>query len=364
MSRILLSCFAFFLCISQINAQDSLRSALKRYDYAAAVNIIDSLMTAAAPDSVSALAKRIELIDLALQKSQCQKKLQRFDDAVQTITSVLGFDRYNIELMAELADCYMNIGDMESAMMFYTMLAGMQPENVYFKLCKARIQYRMKSYSEVLAECKKILALDTIPDVLYMTGNCYKQIGQLDSAMVYYDTLLDINPLNANAISQKSDIMFARNNYDAVLAMTDPYLKEFPSNLKILPLRGLALYLKKDYEKSLETFQYQKELGDESYTVHYYVGMNNYLLSRWSKASEAFASAYQIDSSDVRLVCRLADSYSHISDKDSLSTVYFDKAIAMMRPDSTLMKTIYDRKAEMAVRTNEFLKAIDYSMIR
>ena len=212
MSRILLSCFAFFLCISQINAQDSLRSALKRYDYAAAVNIIDSLMTAAAPDSVSALAKRIELIDLALQKSQCQKKLQRFDDAVQTITSVLGFDRYNIELMAELADCYMNIGDMESAMMFYTMLAGMQPENVYFKLCKARIQYRMKAYSEVLAECKKILALDTIPDVLYMTGNCYKQIGQLDSAMVYYDTLLDINPLNANAISQKSDIMFARNN--------------------------------------------------------------------------------------------------------------------------------------------------------
>lgn len=360
MSKVLLPIVALFLCFSQIDAQDRLSSALRRYDYVEAVSILDSLMATVAPDSISAVANKTELIELALQKSKCQKKLQRLDDAAQTLASVLQYDRYNIELMAELADCHTANGDYDSAMMLYTILTGIRPENVYFKLCKAKILYHIKAYEDVVSECKSILAIDTIPDVLYMTGNCYKQLGQLDSAMTYYDKLLTINLLNTKTISQKSDILFRENKSDEVLEMTDPYLKEFPDNMEILPLRGLALYLKKDYLKSLQTFEYQQELGDDSYTVHYYLGMNNYMLSRWQRAAKEFESAYRIDSTDVKLVCKLADSYSYLPDRDSLSIAYFDKAIAMMQPDSSLMKTILDRKAAMAFNANDFQKAIDY----
>lgn len=360
MSKVLLPIIALFLCFSHIDAQDRLNSALRRYNYAEAVNILDSMIAKIAPDSLSAVANKTELIELALQKSKCQKKLQRPDNAMQTLASVLQYDRYNIELLAELADCHTVNGDYDSAMMLYSILTGMQPDNVYFKLCKAKIQYQIKAYEDVVSECKSILAIDTIPDVLYMTGNCYKQLGQFDSAMTYYDKLLTLNPLSAKAISRKSDILFKENRFDEVLEMTDAYLKEVSDNMEILPLRGLALYLKKDYLKSLQTFEYQQELGDDSYTVHYYLGMNNYMLSRWRQAAKEFESAYRIDSTDVKLVCKLADSYSYLPGRESLSIAYFDKAIAMMQPDSSLMKTILDRKAAMAFNANDFQKAIDY----
>lgn len=360
MSKILFPIVALFLYVSHIAAQDRLSSALRKYNYVEAVSILDSMIARIAPDSLSAVANKTELIELALQKSKCQKKLQRPDNAAQTLASVLQYDRYNIELMAELADCHTANEDYDSAMMLYSILAVMQPDNVYFKLCKAKIQYHIKAYEDVVNECKSILAIDTIPDVLYMTGNCYKQLGQLDSAMTYYDKLLTLNPLSAKAISRKSDILFKENKFDEVLEMTDPYLKEVSDNMEILPLRGLALYLKKDYLKSLQTFEYQQELGDDSYTVHYYLGMNNYMLSRWSRAAKEFESAYRIDSTDVKLVCKLADSYSYLPGRDALSIAYFDKAITMMQPDSSLMKTIFDRKATLAFNANDFKKAIDY----
>lgn len=360
MLRILMSALVLVSGLVWVNAQDRLQVALKNYDYVNAVQIIDSLINVVAPDSVSAAANKVELVELALRKSGCLKRLQRPDAAAEVISSVLEYDMYNVELMAELADCRINMGDLRSAFDLYSILTAIRPDNVYFKLCKARILYKMNAYDDALSECYNILALDTIPDVLYMAANCYGALGQKDSAMAYYDKLLRINPMNPKAISRKADILFPEKKYDDVLAMTDAYLNEFPDDLEILPVRGLALFLKGDYGKSLETFEYQKGLGDDSYPVHYYAGMNNYMLKRWRNAAEEFTKAYQIDSSDVKLVCRLADACSYFPDRDSLSRMYFDKAIEMMRPDSTLMKTIYDRKAQLSFRENDFLQAIEY----
>ncbi|MGM9774866.1 MAG: tetratricopeptide repeat protein [Candidatus Egerieousia sp.] len=359
MSKIFLSVIALFFCFTHLQAQEKLKSALKKYDYVQAVNIIDSLINVVAPDSVSAVANKTELIDLSLQKSQCLKKLQRYEEASKSLVYVLQYDTGNVELLAELADCNVNTGNMESAIMLYSMLINLRPENLYFRLCYARILYRLNSYKDVISECDKILSLDTIPDVLYMKGNCFANIGQKDSAIIYYDKMLSINPLSAKAISRKSNILFDYQKYDEVLAMTDRYLEEFPNDVEILPFRGLAFYLKGKYDNSSETFDRIKELGDHSYSTHYYSGMSKYLLKRWNDAAEDFNAAYKIDTSDVKLLCKLADCYSYNPYKDSLSSALFDKALEMMKPDSSLVKNIYGRRASIAMRNKYYKKAIE-----
>ena len=105
-------------------AQECLQNALNRYDYSDAIHIIDSLMATDKADSVG----------LALHKARCLKKLYRAEEAAETIAEVLHIDQFNVELMAELAECHMQAGNTEEAFNLYSLLSRMKSDNVYFKI--------------------------------------------------------------------------------------------------------------------------------------------------------------------------------------------------------------------------------------
>ena len=128
---------AVMACIWQTShAQDQVRRYLDRYDYGKAVEALDSLMACENADSVS----------LAVQKAKCLRRIYRTEEAVMTLTEVLHLDQFNVELMAELAECHVQTGNTEEAFTLYSMLTTLQPENTYFKMCQARILYREKEY--------------------------------------------------------------------------------------------------------------------------------------------------------------------------------------------------------------------------
>ena len=114
-------------------------------DYGTAVHIIDSLMASENADSVG----------LALQKARCLKKMYRADEAAGTLAEVLHLDQFNIGLLTELADCHTQAGNLQDAFGLYSILSGMQPENVYFKICIARILYHEKAYIECIPHLQK-----------------------------------------------------------------------------------------------------------------------------------------------------------------------------------------------------------------
>ena len=156
MKRIII--FLFFLSCVICNGQDKLREAIDRYDYKAALNIIDSLVAEIGTDSVALAQNKGTAIDLALQKSRCLRRLYRMSEAVDVLAEVLYLDQFNIELMADLAESHMQAGNSMDAFNLYGILTQMQPDNPYFKICQARILYREKQYEESIAACKVITA--------------------------------------------------------------------------------------------------------------------------------------------------------------------------------------------------------------
>lgn len=362
LSRIPTAIILLTILCHQTLAQDDLRSALRRYDYVQAVCIIDSMMLKASPDSATAMANKSELINLALQKANCLKKLRQPDKAAEALSEVLPYDQFNVELLAELAECKTSVGDLESAMFFYSILGQSQRDNLYFKLCETRVLYQMKAYKDVIASCEDISRTNVIPDVLLMAGDSYNILGQKDSAIAYYDRLLATNPYNAKIINRKANILMSTKEYDRILRMTRDYLKECPDDLDILPVQGVAEHLKGEFVTSAESFQRMLELGDDSYPVHYYLGMNHYALKRWPKAIKELETAYKVDSSDVKLAYKLADSYGHLSgaEADSLSEAYFKKALDMTKPDSAVVSDIYGLMGRKRLMSENFREAIEF----
>lgn len=376
----LVICLFLAILTDVSNGQDRLQYALSRYDYKAALEIIDSLsaepgqlessaegMHQSADSSVIA-ANRNAAIALARQKAQCLRKLYRGQEAVAALASVLHLDQYNIELIADLAESHMLAGNTMDAYQLYVQLSKMQPHNPYFKICQARILYREKQYGGSISACREILAQDSIPEIISMTGDAFKNLGKADSALVYYNQVLRLKPKHVTTLSKKADILLSDKKYDTVIDMSREYLKEDPDNMTMLPIYGLALYLKDLYHQSIQAFEHQLKLGDDSYSVHYYLGLNYYMMNNWTCAIPELEKAYQIDSSDVTLVYQLAHARSYTPAFDSNGKPVLNpeaerlyaKAMEMLEPSPQMMHSIYGSMGMARHKVEMYEEAIKY----
>lgn len=353
-----------FLSVMICNGQSKLQESLDRYDYKTAIAIIDSLTAKIGTDSSSIVENRETVIDLALQKARCLRRLYRMQESVEVLAEVLYLDQFNIELIADLAESHMQVGNTPEAFKLYGILSQMQPENSYFKICKARILYREKQYEECISACMEIIARDSIPEILTMTADAYRNLGKADSALVYYDHVLGKRPKHVATMSKKADILLSKKQYLPVIEMSSEYLKEDPDNMTMLPIYGLALHLQGSYQLSIEQFEHQRHLGDNSYAVHYYLGLNHYMMQIWPSAIEELEKAYQIDSSDVTLVYQLAHAKSHLPKGSKRlnpeSERLYAKALQMLQPSSSMMHNIYGSMAMARHIIEQYEDAIKY----
>ena len=199
-----------FLSVMICNGQSKLQESLDRYDYKTAIAIIDSLTAKIGTDSTYIAENRETVIDLALQKARCLRRLYRMQESVEVLADVLYLDQFNIELIADLAESHMQVGNTPEAFKLYGILSQMQPENSYFKICQARILYREKQYEECISACMEIIARDSIPEILTMTADAYRNLGKADSALVYYDHVLGKRPKHVATMSKKADILLSK----------------------------------------------------------------------------------------------------------------------------------------------------------
>ena len=357
---------AFSVIVS--NGQDRLQELLDRYDYKTGIYVIDSLAAEIGADSTSIAEHREEVIDLALQKSRCLRRLYRMQESVEVLAEVLYLDQFNIELMADLAESHMQVGNTMEAFTLYGTLSRMQPENPYFKTCQARILYKEKQYKESISICEDIAAQDSIPEILTLIADAYNNLGKADSALVYYNHILSKRPNHVPTMNKKADILLSAKQYQPVIDMSREYLEEDPDNMTMLPIYGLALYLNGSYPLSIEQFEHQRDLGDDSYAVHYYLGLNHYMMDNWPRAIEELEKAYQIDSSDVTLVYQLAHAKSHMPIVTGMeshrlnpeSERLYSKALEMLQPSPTMMHNIYGSMAMARHTIAQYAEAIKY----
>lgn len=357
---------AFSVIVS--NGQDRLQELLDIYDYKTAIYVIDSLAAEIGADSTSIAEHREEVIDLALQKARCLRRLYRMQESVEVLAEVLYLDQFNIELMADLAESHMQVGNTMEAFTLYGTLSRMQPENPYFKTCQARILYKEKQYKESISICEDIAAQDSIPEILTLIADAYNNLGKADSALVYYNHILSKRPNHVPTMNKKADILLSAKQYQPVIDMSREYLNEDPDNMTMLPIYGLALYLQGSYPLSIEQFEHQRDLGDDSYAVHYYLGLNHYMMDNWPRAVEELEKAYQIDSSDVTLVYQLAHAKSHMPIMTGMeshrlnpeSERLYSKALEMLQPSPTMMHNIYGSMAMARHTIAQYAEAIKY----
>jgi len=294
-----------------------------------------------------------------LTEARYLKSIFKTDEAIERLSTLVKPESFDEEVLAELADCHFTSGDYTTAAGTYQLLALRNPDNILYQIRQMQLAFRMKDYRASAALGRDILARDSIPAVAALAGDAWNLAGQGDSALVYYRQALALKPFNETVVSKAANLLLADKDYDSVIAMADDYLALDPDNFTVAPIRGLAWYLKSEYDSSLVVFQRLEDLGADNYPLHYYLGQSYWHTNVPYMAERELLKAWAIDSSDANLAWTIAavkvDDYRSFEDD---VRHWLDKATAMLQPDSSLVSRIQQQYAVGEYRQGNLDQAI------
>ena len=279
--------------------------------------------------------------DSVLTQARYLKSIYRTDDAIEMLSGLVQPGAMDQDVLAELADCHFQSGDYESASGTYFMLSSRQPDNLLYKIRLMQAYYRLKAYPQSIQTGRAVLQLDSIPAVVSYVGDAFNQMAQADSALWYYRKSLALKPMNESVVSKAMGILLSAEDYEGALNLCEPFLAEDPDNTTIAPLKGLALYRKEDYESAVKVFQRQKDIGNDSYPIHYYLGQSYWNDLVIYRAEKELLTAWQIDSSDVNLAYSIAAvKVENYRPFENNVKPWLDKAWEMIQPDPVVASRI------------------------
>ena len=322
-----------------------------------AVVLAAAFSAAAQPAADSAAIVR----QAVFSEAQYLKSLYKTDEAIARLSTLVVPENFDEEVLSALADCHFQNGDYETAAGIWFMLTAHSPDNPLYKIKQMQTAYRMKDYRQSAEAGKAVLERDSIPAVAAFVGDAYNLGNQADSALVYYRRALALKPRNEAVVSKAANLLLAARDYDGVLALTGDYLSLDPDNLTVAPIRGLAYYLKAEYDSSLVVFERLEQLGQDSYPLHYYLGQNYWHTNVPYMAERELLKAWAIDSSDASLAWSIAAAHLEAyRNFDKTVRPWLDKAEAMIQPDSSLVSRIHQQYAIGYYRQDDFKRAIEH----
>ena len=300
--------------------------------------------------------------DSVLAEARYLKSIYKIDEAIEKLSALVTPEGFDEQVLAELADCHFQSGDYETVAGTYFLLSSRVPGSVLYRIRKMQIYSRSKAWPQCVQAGREVLQLDTIPAVLNVIGDAFRQLEQPDSALYYYRRSLAYRPWNANVVSKAVGILIDARDYDGAIAQAGQFLAEDPDNAIVAPLKGLAHYRKGDYEDAVQVFQRQEDIGNDIYQIHYYLGQSYWHTKVIYRAEQELIAAWQIDSSEVNLAYSIAavkaENYRPFEEDIK---PWLDKALEMLQPDASTLSRVHQQYGLGYYKTMKYWdKAIEH----
>lgn len=139
-------------------------------------------------------------------------------------------------------------------------------------------------------------ALLLYADVLYMNK-------ENEKALTYYNKSLLLDPSRINTWTQIISIYTELAQHDSVIAVTDRCLTLYPNNALVYFYKGLAYYFKKDYLKSISTYNKAIDLEDQNSLLNAQIysslAETYHLIKQYSESDSCYEKALQLNPDDA-----------------------------------------------------------------
>ena len=234
------------------------------------------------------------------------KQLWKFDEAIACLTQMMEEEGSKPVFLEELADCHYQCGNYDEALRQYNLLSLANPGKLLYKLRMMSLLNRGHRYEDVIHIGRDVLQRDSIMQVTILVGDAFNQLERRDSAEWYYRKALARRAHNESVVSKLSNILLGQKRFQEAYDLAGAFLAEEPDNLTALSVYGVAQFAMEQYEDARASFKRMRELDDDSYAVHYYLGKCAQKCLIPMEAEEEFVLAWERDTTDVGLAMTIA----------------------------------------------------------
>ena len=155
-----------------------------------------------------------------------------------------------------------------------------------------------KNQSEY-AKLSKEDAYDVDSGILYTQGQLFSRLGKNTEALDIFDTILEDDPNDVDAMFAKSDILHDLEKYDEALRVCEQGLKIVPDDGDLLGLKGSVLLSLKKSEEALSFFE-QSIQSDSTDDVSWYnKACALSILNKTEEALDALTVATGLNSENI-----------------------------------------------------------------
>ena len=336
-------------------------------------------------------------------------KLRRNDEALRVWSRLVGLFPSNVNFKYKLADTYAAKGNFKQAIAIYDSIEVNEGMSIPITLRK--VNYHM-AYNDTAGSIDEGLRLvKSAPanvDYNLFMGNMYLQFAEHDSAMLYFDKALEIDPNNGYAYLYKADyykltgdsVNYDKQIYNALInknieidqkisVLTD-YVREslrdtimaseraenlfsvlidqHPHESAIHDLYSQYLVTVKDYGGAAEQLGYVLDLEPANAENWKKLMLINLMDENYEEAFKAADKALEYNPDNIELYQYIAPAYYQIEEYDKAIVTY---AVAMEKADTTdseLMSSlasglgdVYFMKKDTLKAFEQYEKALEYN---
>lgn len=205
---------------------------------------------------------RLDMADAHHLKGLVRIKQFRFNDALTEINTALSFDSLNYAIQLDRATVYLTANNLDSARHYL---------------------HQLKSQPEVRSK------------VLFSLANAHYKEKELDSALFYYNQVINSYPLFKTAHQYKGMVLTEMQRYRKALEAYSTYIQLDSSSEEVFFRRAVLRNELGDMTNALDDWTKVIELNEENQEAYRNRGLTYFQLGNYSKAIADFDKALELE---------------------------------------------------------------------
>ncbi len=298
-----------------------------------------------------------ETKELLKQKAICYKGLDNYSKAIEVLESLNKVDKNDLKLKSEIALCYQALSNWDASLNCYNELILLDSLNIYYRIKRADMLFRLDNYKKALFDYKILSDRYGLVNMIKRSAQCFENMNQLDSAMVYYDKALKADTTDAFSMTSLININIKLNNFGAAIKLSDTFVEVDSTNKQINLLNGLSYYGADFYDEAVPRFERCYLNGDSSLVVNRSLGISYYSLGKNERAFPYLLKAYSQDTTNNRVLYCLGMIANEVHDYKN-SVLYFEKLLEKTIPSDMVLYLYYRELAKGYEGLGEYQNAV------
>lgn len=285
-------------------------------------------------------------------------KNKQYQDAIKHFWNVVELDTIDRfkKVYRYLGDSYFKQENLDSAQYVYELGLEKYPENVYLHRMVGFFQTNRGLVDEAITEYETIVELEPEAEGDWMRlAALYVKADRIEDAIRAYDKVLGIDPDNLEARNNKTALIAATGDIEAVIKEKEITREKDSQNSQVRFELGKMYFDQSEYEIAIERFREYLQLIPNDVAALENIGVAYQRLERHGDAIAEFKKIIAIAPDNKKITAEISRCYKNLGQFRAART-YANKALAIDREYGLAwiaLGELYEAAAEKCVEQND-----------